>query len=300
MEYYSSQGNTAVQSATSLSKNFVDALRRHCISEPIVHHLLDNSSHPAGERFFIQRVRSSVRYFGFDPDISPRECNFVRAHDFWSLLTENFASERLAQLVEGKSVYDLPPVAVFDQKLALALPFWDETRAHFPDDVRLLFPYTTMVTPAGVRLSGGEWATIEQFAAMPRKARDYFLKYAGSDVSRNWGSRAVFHLGKLSGKACEAYLYEALKRYSAGERWIIQEQVPSSERVTFINRRGVPETTMAHSKHSVFYGPTGPLGVLVMFERFYKVHGSSETITSVGVPDKSGVAYDPENRSRLS
>ena len=40
-------------------------------------------------------------------------------------------------------------------------------------------------------------------------------------------------------------------------------------------------STAAHSKESVFYGPFGPLGVLVMYERFYKVHGSNDTVATV-------------------
>ena len=48
---------------------------------------------------------------------TPRRCR--RAS---SLLTENFAAERLRLLAAGRPVYDLPPVALFDQKLALAFP----------------------------------------------------------------------------------------------------------------------------------------------------------------------------------
>jgi hypothetical protein len=105
--------------------------------------------------------------FGYDKDVRPQDCNFVRAHDFFGLLTENFAAERLRLSANGTCVYDLPPVALFDQKVLLAFPFWDETRGYFSDDIRGLFPYTTVLAPKGVRLETGDWATLEQFSALP-------------------------------------------------------------------------------------------------------------------------------------
>jgi hypothetical protein len=99
--------------------------------------------------------------------VRPQDCNFVRAHDFFGLLTENFAAERLRLSANGTCVYDLPPVALFDQKVLLAFPFWDETRGYFSDDIRGLFPYTTVLAPKGVRLETGDWATLEQFSALP-------------------------------------------------------------------------------------------------------------------------------------
>jgi hypothetical protein len=175
-------------------------------------------------------------------------------------------------------------VALFDQKLLLALPFWDETREYFPDAVRDLFPYTTVLAMDGLRLESGDRVSLEQFSDLPRRQRSYFLKYAGTDVARNWGSRAVFHLGKLSRAACEAQLRAAVERYAAGERWILQRERSSEEEVSYVTRDGEVATTIGHSKHSTFYGPRGPLGVLVMYEQFYKVHGSAETITTVSLP----------------
>lgn len=284
LEFYADAGCEGARRTQPLSARFTEALRNKLGANPIVHHLLDNSSHPAGERFFIQRARRDASYFGFDAGVRPQDCNFVRGHDFLALLAENFAGERIRRLVKGESVYDLPPVALFDQKLLLAFPFWDETRQYFSDAVRDLFPYTTVLTADGLRLESGEWVTLEQFAALPRRRRAYFLKYAGSDVARNWGSRAVFHVGKLSSTACEARLRAAVDRYDAGERWILQREHASEEEVSFITRAGEIGMIVAHSKHSVFYGPDGALGVLMMFEDFYKVHGSSETITTVGIP----------------
>jgi hypothetical protein len=288
LEFYAEAGDEEARKAEPLSAKFTAALRKRLGAAPVVHHLMDNSSHPAGERFFIQRARRGASYYGFDAGVRPGDCNFVRGHDFLALLAENFAGERVRRLMEGQSVYDLPPVALFDQKLLLALPFWDETREYFADAVRDLFPYTTVLATGGLRLEGGEWVTIEQFSALPRRGRAYFLKYAGSDVGRNWGSRAVFHLGKLSRSACETRLRAAVERFGAGERWIVQRERPSEQNVSYITRDGEVATTAVHSKHSIFYGPYGALGMLMMFERFYKVHGSVETIATVGIPTGRG------------
>src|SRR5207237_6112116 len=135
-----------------------------------------------------------------------------------ALLVENFAALRLQRLKEGTLIYDLPPVVLFDQKLLLTLPFDHDTRKEYSDAVRALFPFTTMLRPGGIEMEDGRSLTIAQFSALPRSRRAFFLKYAGSDVSRNWGSQSVFHLAKLSREVCESTLSEAAQRFAAGER----------------------------------------------------------------------------------
>jgi hypothetical protein len=285
-EFYSESGFSDAASAIPLSASFAKSLGK-VQPNPIVHHLLDNSSHPAGERFFIHRACRHVPYFGYDPDVRPQHCNFVRAHDFLSLLTENFAAERIPRLLAGEPIYDLPPVGLFDQKALLAFPFWSHTRGFYPDAVRQIFPYTTLLSPEGVLLEE-DLLSIEKFCKLPRRQRNFFLKYAGADVSRNWGSRAVYHLGKLSRANCETRLKTCLLRYALGERWILQREEPGEESVETVTREGELVTRSGHSKHSVFHGPSGPMAVLVMLEDFYKVHGSSETITTVGIRAEQG------------
>jgi hypothetical protein len=281
-EYYAHAGFECARTTRALSARFTKALHEHLGCPPVVQHLLDNSSNPAGERFFIQRARRGAAYFGFD-DVRPQHCNFIRAHDFFGLLTENFAAERLRLLAEGKSVYDLPPVALFDQKALLAFPYWDDTRDYFNDQVRSLFPYTTIVTSRGLRLDSGDWATLEQFSQLPRSRRRYFLKYAGGDVARNWGSRAVFRLDTESRDKCLTRLRSAVQQYQAGERWIIQHDCPSDERISFISAAGEIEWMSGHSKHSTYYGPGGALGAKKVVERSFKVHMSKETVVTVNL-----------------
>jgi hypothetical protein len=287
-EYYADAGFECAKKTPALSVRFTAAVQAHLKSRPVIQHLLDNASDPAGERFFIHRARRGAAYFGFD-NVRPQECNFVRAHDYFGLLTENFATERLQSLADGKSVYDLPPIALFDQKLLLALPYWDETRQHFDDAVRTLFPYTTVVAPHGFRLENGDWVTLEQFSSLPRGQRKYFLKYAGTDVARNWGSRAVFRLSDHSRDKCLMRLHAVTERYQAGERWILQSACPSSEDISFLTRDGEIATMPAHSKHSVYHGPEGALGKRSYFEHHYKVHMSLETVVRVDLLPKHDV-----------
>jgi len=282
-DYYLASGHAAAACIPSLADDFTAQLVSALGAPPVVHHLMDNASHPAGERYLIQRLRPKVAYFGYDVGIRPQDCNLVRAHDFPSLLVENFATERLGRLGDGCNVYDLPPAAIFDQKLLIALPFWNLTRGHFDDEVRQLFPHTTVLTPDGLCLEGGERISLEQFSALPRSLRDSYLKYAGTDVSRNWGSRAVWHLGKLSHEACLSFLNKALAGFDAGERWIVQHAHGGRRDALYLTRDdGLASLVGAHTKHSTFFGPNGPLGVLTMAESFHKVHGSAETVTSVG------------------
>jgi hypothetical protein len=283
LETYDALGFGHAASTPRLSDGFAAGLRRRRSGETIIHHLLDNASHPAGERFFIQRARKHIKYFSFDTGVRQQDCNFVRGHDYLSLVAEPFAAERIQRLIDGDSVYDLPPVTLFDQKLLLAFPFWDVTKPHFPDAVRAVFPYTTVVSPEGLRLENGDWVSLQRFASLPRTQRGYFLKYAGSDNLLNWGSRAVFHLGKLSQQACEARLREVTRGFDRGIRWIVQRECIGADSVAYVSRTGEVQTSEVHDKYSVFYGPGGPLGLLAMFESFYKVHGSDETISTVGV-----------------
>ncbi|MEX2129187.1 MAG: hypothetical protein WD871_13225 [Xanthobacteraceae bacterium] len=130
-------------------------------------------------------------------------------------------------------------------------------------------------------LIGAEWVTLEQFAALPRGGRKYFLKYAGADVARNWGSRAVFRLDTHSREKCLMRLRAVTERYRRGERWIVQQACSSNEEISFLTREGEIATMSANSKYSVFYGPERALGMKSVFEGHYKVHVSTESVMRI-------------------
>jgi hypothetical protein len=137
----------------SLSEGFIESLTDHLGEQPRVLHLVDNASAPQGVRYFIERTRPQVKYFGYDAELGSGTgslaCNFVRSHSFFGLLAENLIQARLREAARtGTSVFDLPPCVVLDQKVPCALPFEPLTMEYYSDAVRGLFPYTALVSPA--------------------------------------------------------------------------------------------------------------------------------------------------------
>ena len=129
-----------IKKISSPADVFTKDLYRYLNNAPIVHYLIDNSSVPSGVRFFIERTRPNIKYFGIDKDINREQCNFVRTHSFFGLCAENDFKLRLKDI--GKSLfYDYPPHVLFDQKATLIPPYWSLTRNLFSDDIRDLFVF---------------------------------------------------------------------------------------------------------------------------------------------------------------
>jgi hypothetical protein len=266
----------------SLAERFATALRASLGRQPLVHHLVENASRPHGMRYFIQRTRDhGIRYFGYDRGVHPNDCNFVRSHDFPSLLHNNFFAARMALCDEGKVRFDLPPSALFDGKLIMAWPFWSRTREHFGDEVRDLFPFTAVLDPDGVELEDGERVGLDELAGRPQGARDYFVKYAGTDVSLNWGSRAVYLASSMSVPAVRRLMGTIREDWSLGRCWVLQRAIRRKERVAALTRDGSVQWHDAYAKWSAFYGPDGLMGILTMHKSFHKVHGSADTVMSI-------------------
>ena len=247
--------------------------------QPIVHHLLDNSSSPAGMRYFNEKTRPMVKYWGIDKDIRPDDCNFIRSHSFFGLCAENEFRNRLVNVGDGIT-YDLPPHVLFDQKASLVLPFWSLTRELFSDKIRDLFPFTTPLLPTGIELPEKGNMTIENFSRLPRSQRSYYLKYAGSNVAINWGSKAVFRMNNMSGDSCYKLLKNCLSQYENGQIWLLQEAVAQNDNITILSRDNTTITENLRAKFSGFYGPTGCLGILAMHRLQNKVHGQKNTVIS--------------------
>jgi hypothetical protein len=273
-----------VSPAAQFATQLTDLLR----GAPIVHHLLDNASGPAGMRYFIEKTRPIVKYWGIDYGIWPENCNFIRSHSFFGLCADNEFRSRLVRVGNGVT-YDLPPHVLFDQKASLVLPFWSRTRELFSDEIRDLFVFTTPLLPSGIELPDGTHVTIEEFARLARSQRLYYLKYAGSDVALNWGSKAVFRLSNMSHDDCRKLLQECVARYERGQTWLIQKEETHDDKIVFLARDGTTHTEKLRAKLSGFYGPFGCIGVLAMHRHHYKVHGQADTILSyVLVDSKDG------------
>jgi len=259
-----------------LSEKWAAALTAEIGKPPVVHHFFNLFW--ASESYFAQKARRFARYYGYDKGIRPLDCNFVRGHHYLILVDEALFERRRAAWSAGCLHYDVPPISIYQQKLQMCLPFWPITHRFYSDAVRELFPYTCLVTPKGMVLEDGEEISITQFCVLPRRRREYYLKYGGPDMSRNWGAMAVYNLAKLSQRAC----LDLLERVAGEpEHWIMQRACTQSCEVDYVQRDLRVAQLKVHPKYSCFYGPGGLLGVLNMYETFYKVHGSTVTIMTV-------------------
>jgi hypothetical protein len=266
----------------SLAQRFAATLKTHLGRDPIVHHLTDNASRVHGMRYFIQQTREQgVRYFSYDRDIKAGDCNFVRSHDFVSVLHHNFYVDRMQRCNEGTVMFDLPPSALFDGKMIMAWPFWEKTRAAYTDEIRDLFPYTTVIEPSGIQLEDGTKVTTEQFCDLPNSARDYFFKYAGTDISINWGSKSVFKANGGSRVQTRQLMDMILKDWERGRYWVMQKACGARDPVPTVDRNGREFTMDGYAKWSGFYGPEGLMGIMVFHKNFAKVHGSDETVMGI-------------------
>lgn len=248
---------------------------------PVVHHLLDNSSMPGTMVYFLQQSRPHVRYAGYDRGVMPRDCNFVRSHSVYGLMAENHFSERLSAASRGELVFDLPPNLLFDSKAPLALPFWSQTRHYFTEQDRLLICRAVPVLPDGIEIEEGHQITIDDFAALPRSQRRYYLKYAGADVALNWGSRAVYRLSNDGHTACRTRLRQAVDDFTKGRPWVVQAEEASKEVVTYFPREGGVRSERKHVGLRAFHGPSGLLGLMTLYRDHYKVHGQDDTIAAI-------------------
>ena len=255
------------------------------VAEPTILHLLDNSSNPVSMRYLIATTQPPLRYWGYDKSVQNGKCHFVRSHSFFGLVSENLFKLRVRDVSEGLTRFDLPPILVFDQKAPLCLPFIEETRALFPDEIRESLAYSYPVTETGFRDHTGEWIDIDSFLKRPPSQRKYFLKYAGCDVSKNWGSRSVFRLDRRS---AAIYLKAAAADVKVGRCWLIQPELSHKESVTFLHKETyIPTRAKWNAKHSCFYGPTSLIGIRTMHRKHFKVHGQEDTAVGIAIPGYS-------------
>ena len=277
MGYCASDGSPADQLVTQL----IDLLR----TTPVVDHQLDNSSAPAGMRYFIEKTRPRVRYWNIDRGIKSADCNFIRSHAFFSICADKDFQSRLARVGRGVT-YDLPPHILFDNKAALVLPFWSVTRESFADEMRDLFPFTTPLLPSGIELPDGTRVTIEELSRFPQSRRSYYLKYAGASLALNWGSKGVYRLSNLGSGACRNLLHKCLSGYERGQIWLLQKEEFQEDEIEYLARDGSVQNERLRAKFSGYYGPQGCLGVLVMHRAHFKVHGQEKTVLSYVLADR--------------
>ena len=278
-KYFSSEALNQYQPSQWVAEEIVQLCGDQ---QPRILHLLDNSSNPSSMRYLIATTQPPLRYWGYEKTVRNSGCNFVRSHSFFGLVAENLFRERVQDAIKGLTRFDLPPLLVFDQKIPLCLPFLDETRSQFTDDVRDIIAYSYPVFGNGFRDIDGAWVSIRDFIERPPAMRRYFLKYAGSDVSINWGSRSVF---RLNDRKAASLLSAAAEDAKRGRFWLIQPELSDKESVTYFSKDNGDETqSTLTTKWSCFYGPTRLIGIRTMHRHHYKVHGQDDTVLGLAVP----------------
>lgn len=286
------------QPAQAFTDQLVKYLNLDKGKSPLVYYLTDNASIPVGVRYFISQTRMTtppIKYWGIDkyPSIEIKDetgkyvkqlkaidSDFVRTHYYLELFGECDFNRRVF-VDKRENSYDLPPMSLFDQKAILALPFWDKTKQYFSPEIRDILVYTAPLIDESIRLESGEIMTIDEFAALPQSQRKYYLKYAGTDGSVNWGSRSVTSIEKIGKEKLTELLKEKVLDYrNNGSPWILQsESKGEKENVSYYNETGTVVTAdNQNTKYSYFYGPYGALGGVISYRKTNLVHGQPDTI----------------------
>ncbi|MFG2440939.1 hypothetical protein [Streptomyces sp. NPDC048508] len=271
-----------LQGRSGLAENFIAELRSLFPDGTEILHIFDSSGIPHEHWAFAQRIRSvapEFRFRGYDRGVRTESCGFVRAHSYGAVVAEDFFNLRVAELAAGRMRYDHPPVPLFDQKISLCLPFHDATRHAFTDAQRTLFPWTAAVVDGRVQLPDGRNASLEDLVRETQT--EWYLKYAGLDTTRNFGSRAVYRISPDSREVGARTADMAIRESRAGKPWLLQEAVGSAEPVTYVGRSGAMRTESMFTKVSVFDGPSRTLGALLQSSRTPCVRATAETVLSV-------------------
>ncbi len=267
----------------TIARRFAEALKKTMNKSPIVNHLLDNASIPYSMRFFVElsRREGGIEYWGHDRRVKIKDCNFIRSHSYFGLISENLFSVRLQEAFRGKVEFDYPPISTFDQKAIMALPFHKKYGQYFSDEERNIFPFTNIIMDGKITLSDGKRVEFQDFMERGQSQRDYFVKYAGLDTSRNWGSLAVKNMRKQSKRQLEQLFKRIERDTRSNQFWIIQPSISHNEEIGAVTVAGEVVELPGHMKFSGFYGPGGLLGIGLMHRNFHKVHGANDTVITI-------------------
>ncbi|MFH0749913.1 MAG: hypothetical protein V1917_03305 [Candidatus Gottesmanbacteria bacterium] len=260
-----------------ITEIFAEIIKDLTNNDPLIFHQIDESSNMLDMNLFISLSRKyGLKYLGRDYDVSLNNVNFIRTHSFLEEVTNSNFIGFLEKYHKGTLLFDIFPSVLFFQKLPLMLPFWEETKNYYPDSVRDIFPFSSLVGDDDVILESGAHLTIDEFVRLKAGERNYYLKYAGMNGNINWGAKSVYQLSNSSVQ-CKKLLQTAAEQFRRGQYWIIQKAYHKKESVSYVSEDSVVTKPM-YTKYSGFYGPKGFMGGHVMTRSFYKVHGQNEGV----------------------
>lgn len=244
---------------------------------PKVYHMNDASSAPAGMRYFFAITSDKLKYWGIHNGVIMDKVDYVTAHSAAALTTSNYFNKYMEQAQKGNLVFGIAPNLIYDQKAIYLLPFYRLTRDMFSDEMRKLFPFTTIIENDGFYDNNDQFISLKEFSKKHKNERLYYLKYGGPELCKNWGSRAVF---RLNGSDCEKRLSEVNELSKKGEIWLLQEDVSKE------NMQEASDEIKAISEYvklSAFNGINGQLGIRIMVRQHFKVHGQSDTKVGIAI-----------------
>ena len=245
--------------------------------KPKVFHMLDAASVPHSMRYLMAITADYISYWGIDEKVAMDNVDYVIAHSVKSLMASNFFRSYLKRCAAGELHFGISPNIIFDEKAIYALPFHRLTFDYFTDEIRNLFPFTTVIENDGFFDENGVYHPIQD---LMRSEKIYYLKYGGPDTDRNWGSRAVF---RLKGNNIENYLNMACDKTRKGEVWLLQEDVSKKYPVGLSLDLEKLIAKKNHIKLSAYYARNLVLGTKVMARHHFKVHGQNDTYVSIGI-----------------
>jgi hypothetical protein len=206
--------------------------------------------------------------------------DFVIAHSAAALTTSNYFNCYMEKACKDELIFGVAPNLVFDQKAIYLLPFYRSTKQYFSNDIRALFPFTTLIENNGFYDINENFISIDEFSSKTKNERRYYLKYGGPDLCRNWGSRTVY---RLDGTDCKKQLEKAKALSKKGEIWLLQEDVSKNE-ITVASDEIKEISKTLHIKYSAFNGINDQFGIRIMARKEFKVHGQDNTKVGLAIP----------------
>lgn len=249
-------------------------------NNPKVFHMTDAASVPYSIKYLQAITSSGIHYWGLSPDVKMDEIDCLLAHSATSIVTSNYFKTYIERAKENHIVFGISPNLVFDEKVIYLLPFYRKTRDLFSDDIRQLFPFTTIIEDGGFIDIDDRFVSIEEFVKRPSREKLYYLKYGGPDTNRNWGSRSVYRLDKTDSRKL---LSKANELSQKGEIWLLQKDVSKLKSFKLTDDLESILKEKMTIKISGFYGMSEMFGVKVMARHFFKVHGQKDTFVGLGI-----------------
>lgn len=218
--------------------------------------------------------------------ISPRQFYLSYLH----ALVHNYTSLRkIDKLISSYSKRKLEiipaPNLLHEAKIIMALAYNPKYEELFGQEKDIFA--ATYAIEKGVRIEWkGKKISLDDVVEIPAGKRSFILKYAGLDMERNFGARAVTRLRGLTRSETKKLLSQAINEFETkGEPWIIQEDISVNRNdIVYYNGK---EDALRQTDMYTLYRPhflydnkadiIRCLGALTFMKNFYKVHAQENS-----------------------